>query len=72
MIGVLGVLGCRFDLQPAQWVKDPVLLQLQLRSHLWLGSDLWLGHSICHKVAPPPKKIATPLSVAPVPLHIML
>ena len=34
-----------------QWVKDFVLLQLQLRSQLWLRSDPWLGSSICHRVA---------------------
>ena len=31
----------------AQWVKDPALLQLQLRWHLQLGSDPWPGNSIC-------------------------
>ena len=34
----------------AQWVKDPVLLQL------WLGSDPWPGNSICHRVAKKRKK----------------
>ena len=32
------------------WVKDPALLQLQLRSQLWLGSDP------CHGVAKKEKK----------------
>ena len=40
----------------AQWVKDPVLLQLQLRSHLWLGSDPGPMNSICHGVAKKEKK----------------
>ena len=31
----------------AQWVKDLVLSQLQLRSQLQLGSDPWPRHSIC-------------------------
>ena len=35
----------------AQWVKDPVLLQLRLRSWLRLGSDSWPGNSICCGVA---------------------
>ena len=34
-------------LGPAQWVKDPMLLQLQLRSQLWFRSDPWPGSSIC-------------------------
>lgn len=29
----------------AQWVKDPVLPQLQHRLQLWLGSDPWPGNS---------------------------
>ena len=37
----------------AQWVKDLALLQLWLRSHLWLGSDPWRGNSICCRVANP-------------------
>ena len=41
---------------PAQWGKDPVLLQLQLRSQLRLGSDPWPGNSICHRVAKKEKK----------------
>ena len=28
-------------------LKDLALLQLQRRSPLWLGSDLWPGNSIC-------------------------
>ena len=32
---------------PAQWVKDLVLLQLQLRS----GSDTWPGNSVCCRAA---------------------
>ena len=31
---------------PAQWVKVPVLLQLWLRSRLWLGSDLQPGNNM--------------------------
>ena len=34
-----------------QWLKDPALLQLQLRSQLWLESDSSPGSSICHRVA---------------------
>ena len=26
---------------PAQWVRDPALLQVQLRLQLWLRSDPW-------------------------------
>ena len=42
----------------AQWVKDPLLLQLQLqlRSRLRLGSDPWPGNSICHGAAKKKKK----------------
>ena len=36
---------------PAQWVKDPVLLQLWLRSLLWLRSNPWPRSSICCKAA---------------------
>ena len=32
---------------PAQWVKDPALLQLQLRSQLQHGSDPCPGNSLC-------------------------
>ena len=35
----------------AQWVKDPILMQLQLRLRLWLISDPWPGSSICHGAA---------------------
>ena len=35
----------------AQWVKDLVLMQLQLRSQLQLGSDPWPSNSICHRAA---------------------
>ena len=31
---------------PAQWVKDPMLTTLWLRSHLCLGADPWPEHSI--------------------------
>ena len=34
-------------LDPAQWVKDLVLPQLQLTSQLQLQSDPWPGNSIC-------------------------
>ena len=40
----------------AQWVKDPVLLQLQLRSQLWLRSDPWPRNSICHGAAKKKKR----------------
>ena len=36
---------------PAQWVKDPALLQPWCRLQLWLGSDPWPGNSICHRAA---------------------
>ena len=32
---------------PAQWVKEPVLLQLQCMLKLWLRSDPWARNSIC-------------------------
>ena len=41
---------------PAQWVRDPVLLQLQHRSQLWLGFDPWPGNSICRGTAKKRKK----------------
>ena len=49
---------------PAQGVKDPALLQLQCRLHLWLGSDplawevymLRGGQKKKKKKPPPPKK----------------
>ena len=37
----------RSILSPAQWVKDPVLPQLQLRLSLWPRSDLWPRKLIC-------------------------
>ena len=48
---VLGALGRRFDPGLAQWVKDPVFLQLLLRLRLWLGSDPWPKNSICRRAA---------------------
>ena len=36
---------------PPQWVKDPALLQVQLRSRLRLGSDPWPRSGICCGVA---------------------
>ena len=38
-------------LGPAQWVKDPALPQLWLRSQLRLRSDPWPRNSTCHWVA---------------------
>ena len=35
----------------AQWVKDPVVLQLWLRSGIWLESDPWHGNSRCQEAA---------------------
>ena len=46
IIGILGVLGHRFDPRPAGWVKDSVLPQLWLRLQLWLAADPWPGNSI--------------------------
>ena len=40
----------------AQWVKDPALPQLQHASQLWLGSNPWLGNSICCGAAKKEKK----------------
>ena len=40
----------------AQWVKDPELQHLQLRSKLWLGSYPWHRSSICCKKAKKAKK----------------
>ena len=34
---------------PAQWVKEPALLQLQHRLQLKLGPDPWPGYSICQE-----------------------
>ena len=36
---------------PAQWVKDPALQQLRLRSQLQLRSGCWPRNSICHRAA---------------------
>ena len=36
---------------PAQWAKDPALLQLWYRSQLWLISDPWPRNSVSHQVA---------------------
>ena len=36
---------------PAQWVKDPVLPQLWLRSQLWLRYDPWPGNFIYYRVS---------------------
>ena len=36
---------------PGQWVKDPALLQLQMRLQLQLGFDPWPRNSICCRVA---------------------
>ena len=35
----------------AQWLKDPVLLQLWLRLSLWLRSHPWPGNSTCQGAA---------------------
>ena len=40
----------------AQWVKDPALPKLRLRSRLWLGSDPWPRNSTCLRVAKKKKK----------------
>ena len=40
----------------AQWVGDPVLLQLWLRSHLRLTSDPWPRNSMHHGVAKTKRK----------------
>ena len=45
--------GRRFHLL---WVKDLVLLQLQCRLQLLLGSDPWPGSSMCHGVGRKEKK----------------
>ena len=54
--GVLETLEHRFDPGPAQWVKDPLLPQPQLRSRLWLRSDPWPRNSICRGAAKKEKK----------------
>ena len=56
-------LGPRFDPLLAQQFKDPVLLQLRLRSRLWLKSDPWpRRNSICRGVA---KKLKTVKKIKP-------
>ena len=40
---------------PAQWVKNPALPQLSLRSQLWLGSDI-PGLGTPHAMREPKKK----------------
>lgn len=45
--GVSGVLGHRFHPRPAPWVKDPALLQPQVRSRVRLGSHPWPANLIC-------------------------
>ena len=40
----------------AQWVKDPALSWLCLRSLLWHGFTLWPWISACHGCSPPPQK----------------
>ena len=49
---------------PPQWVKDPVLPQLRLRGQLGLGSDTWLGKSICCGAAKKKKKKKSPLQAS--------
>lgn len=44
-------LGCRFDPQLGQGVKDLALLQLGHRFQMWLRSDSWSGNSMCLRVA---------------------
>ena len=56
IISVSGALERRLDPRPAQWVKDPALLQLWLTLQLWLGSDPWPGNSTCCGVAKKKKK----------------
>ena len=48
---ILGVWGHRFNPGLAEWVKDPALLQPQLRSQLRLRADPWSRNSICHRKA---------------------
>ena len=47
----LGTLGTGSIPSLAQWITDPVLLQLQLRPQPQLGSYPWPGSSICYRVA---------------------
>lgn len=49
--GILGALGSRVNPWSAQWVRDPVPTQPQLRLLLWLRYDPWPGNSICHEAA---------------------
>ena len=42
--------------RPAEWVKDPALLQLHHSSQLWLGSDSWPRSAICHQAPKEGKK----------------
>ena len=42
---------------PAQWVKNPVLLQLRLSSQLQLQSDPWLSSSMCQGAEKKKKKL---------------
>ena len=46
---ILGALDTGWRPSPAQWVKDPTLLQLHLRSGLWLRSDPWSRSSIRYR-----------------------
>ena len=41
----------------AQWIKDPALLQLWLRSQKWLSSDSWPRNYICYRVAKKMEKL---------------
>ena len=56
--GIFGMLGHRFNPQPAQWVKDPALLQLQLRLQLCrnCGQDLIPGSGTPYAVGQPKNK----------------
>ena len=44
----------------AQWIKDPGLLQLQLRLQLWLRSDPWPKNYTCCRVTKKEKKFTYP------------
>ena len=61
---------------PTEWVKDPMLPQLWLRSKLRLGSDPWPGSSMClgaaqngeeRKEKEKKKKDATPQILVQIP-----
>ena len=41
---------------PAQWVKDPALLQLWCRSQVWLAFDPWPGNFHMPRVRPKKEK----------------